>query len=111
VVPDTPCTSPEDESNLKEVLSQTSVLFSKVMERSSHLAREIESQYGSRPADPEVGFQTFLHLPQPRAAPHELLQSMRPIAVRLLSLCARQSYESPYMMTPTIVHLSCARQF
>lgn len=53
-VADEPCNAPDSSEVLKDVMKETSDVFETVMERSSHLAREIESQYGSRPSDPEV---------------------------------------------------------
>eukprot|EP00283_Hemiselmis_rufescens_P017291 CAMPEP_0173445108 /NCGR_PEP_ID=MMETSP1357-20121228/33607_1 /TAXON_ID=77926 /ORGANISM="Hemiselmis rufescens, Strain PCC563" /LENGTH=260 /DNA_ID=CAMNT_0014411241 /DNA_START=38 /DNA_END=821 /DNA_ORIENTATION=+ len=72
--------------SLEEVVADCDQLFANVMARSSHLAREIESQYGSRPSDPErFSFWLSSILPVPYGDKHSLLTCLN--TKQRLSLC------------------------
>lgn len=60
LVADVPPTDPSNADQLASLVEECGQLFTAVTERSSHLRGEIESQYGSRPADPEV-LHPFFH--------------------------------------------------
>uniref|UniRef100_A0A7S1E1Q8 Uncharacterized protein n=1 Tax=Hemiselmis andersenii TaxID=464988 RepID=A0A7S1E1Q8_HEMAN len=78
--------SESERQALEEAVSDCEQLFASVMARSSHLAREIESQYGSRPADSErFSFWLSSILPVPYGDKHCLLTCLN--TTERLTLC------------------------
>ncbi len=51
---DTSSEDPPEHESIRALAEECSQLFAAVIERSHHSMSEIESQYGSRPLDPEV---------------------------------------------------------